>query len=261
MADSYYTFLRKLTDKYPQIFQNGVIYIISRQIADAGVFYIRLSTLEKWQNKKITLLQEAKNLLNLPYFYINNAQLDGIYNGKFELLCQAITKIGIAGFIYNVPEMGKEAGKVLMELANTALPMSNDSFIHRVVKLACYIGIFALAKGETHWLIEFKSQVIEFQDAYKQKFLSNIPDGVRLPFYQEHPLEAELARLRSTLQESTYPYSSSLGLLTVDIDSLMHQYVTINDFDRFTAKIWGYYNATSPIASELNAEIQAQQNT
>lgn len=213
-----------------------LINSLARVIEVVGQKLIHLANDRHWPDKRTELINQAKWYLNQPKWFSHYAvKIES--NLNFDALPDAVAKMGLISVSENLDDIAKDANTVISQFANEMLEKEKGDrygFTEpRIMVLACYIGIYALKQGKTDIVNHLKPLITAFETAYKQKWFSNIPEGVRLTSPTENQLLTEVLEFRDKINDL-----NRVSVPLENVEEMAIQLVTVEDVKKFIREIW-----------------------
>lgn len=181
-----------------------IIHSLALVNEQVGGLLISLTDRPEWQDEKQELIKQAGWYIHQPKWFTHDVtQIDD--NLNYDALPDAVAKMGLVAVQKNQDDIANEAPKIITQFATEMLEKEAGTRFGftepRVMVLACYIGIYALKQKKSVIVNGLKEHIRLFEDAYRKKWFSNIPKGVKLSSPTPDQLRDEVIELIDDIQD------------------------------------------------------------
>jgi len=216
-------------------------HLLIQSLADVnekiGGLLISLTDNPDWADEKSELIKQAGWYIHQPKWFTNEVnQIDD--NLSYDALPDAVAKMGLVAVQKDQEDLANETTKVITQFATEMLEKEAGTRFGftepRIMVLACYVGIYALKQKKTGIVNGLKGHIKVFEDAYRKKWFSDIPKGVKLSSPTPDQLQDEVIELIDNIQDLNRmpsPFN--------DAKEILLGVVAEADVRNFIKTIWG----------------------
>jgi len=237
-----------------------LVRAIGDSIRDMGLLLLQILADEKWEQEHQEIRRHLGWYIHQPGWFIHHTKGTISSNDSYEALVNAVAKIGIQAMDVGEFNIADNAREILAKMATEMLDKETEPKYGytepRIMEKACYIGILALKKKKNDLLKLIIADIKLFEDAYKKKYFSNVPEGVKITSPKKDQLRHEVLRLRDKIIKSSYRDEFSMERILDLPEDWMIKRIDLKDFDSFTFLVWDFFVTPSP----LDNEIKRQEN-
>lgn len=255
--DELYRSLRTLSENLKHC-DNLLTESIGRLLFHVNDIIIQLVEDDEFSEERNELYKQLGWNIYLPYWFVHHSEKFDAGSNNFRSLTESVAKIGIlAAEKLGNKELAEDAVRCLGSITQETLEKNVDKYGYdepRILEKACYIGILALKKGWLEVYAEAVIKILDFQPKYEAKYFSNIPPHIDIEKIspKKDQLYVEIMRWRDDFDHNRLNRSGPRD----DAESMMYELIDVGDIDWFTFKVWGKWNAHSPINDKIEQEIE-----
>ena len=253
-----YMSLRRMSESIKNC-DNLLVESIGRLMYNVNSLMFYLIENPEFADEKENLLKWLGWNIHLPTWFAHHTDKFDAGSNNFRSLTENVTKTGILAFEkLKDKRLVKSAIDALGSLTEHALNKNTDSYGYdepRILEKACYLGILALKNGWRDIFAEVVVKILDFEPKYAKKYFSNIP---------AHIDQSRISPRRDQLSIELMKWSSDFDYdrrngnfgLRDDAESMMFDLIEAEDIDWFVYRVWGKWDADSPINDAVEKEIE-----
>ena len=253
-----YMSLRRMSESIKNC-DNLLVESIGRLMYNVNCLMFHLIENPEFADEKANLLKWLGWNIHLPTWFANHSDKFDAGSNNFRSLTENVAKTGILAFEkLEDKRLVKSAIDALGSLTEHALNKNTDSYGYdepRILEKACYLGILALKKGWRDIFADVVIKILDFEPKYAKKYFSNIPAHI-----DQEKISPRKDQLSIELMKwsDEFDYERRNGNLRIrdDAESMMYDLIEASDIDWFVYRVWGKWDADSPINSEVEKEIE-----
>lgn len=250
--------LRRLSEELKNC-DSLLIESIGRLLFHVNEIMIELIEDAEFLDEKPNLLKWLSWNIHLPSWFAHHAEKFDAGSNNCRSLIESVAKTGVLAIEKLVDkELATSAISCLGSITTHAINKNTDKYGYdepRVLERACYLGILALKKGWRDVFAEVVVKILDFESKYYQKYFSNLPPHIDPEKIspRKDQLYIELMKWRENFDHERL--NGNFGLRD-DAESMMYSLVSIEDIDWFIYRVWGKWDADSPINDLIEKEIE-----
>lgn len=256
--DELYRSLRTLSENLKNS-DNQLTESIGRLLFNVNSIVIQLIKKEEFSDIHEELYRQLDWNIHLPYWFIHHADKFDAGSNNFRSLTECVSKTGILAIAeLENKKLAQDAVRCLGSITQSVLEKNIDKYGYdepRILEKACYIGILALKHEWFDVFAEVVLKIMDFQPKYEAKYFSNIPPHIDIENLnpKKDQLYVEIMRW-----QDMFDYNRRNGMTGFrdDAESMMSELIEVEDIDWFTFKVWGKWDAHSPINDKIEKEIE-----
>ncbi|MCW1891998.1 MAG: hypothetical protein KIH65_002025 [Candidatus Uhrbacteria bacterium] len=236
---------------------------IGRLLFNVNNIILQLIENKEFGDKRGELSKQLAWNIHLPYWFVRHSEKFDAGSNNFRSLTESVAKTGILAIArLGNKELAKDAVQCLGSITQEALKKNIDKYGYdepRILGKACYIGILALKMGWFDVYAETVIKIADFQPKYEAKYFNEIPPHVNI---EEISPRKDQLRIGIMLWRDDFDYNrlNRMAGLRNDAEDMMYDLINIGDIDWFTYKVWGEWDADSPVTDKIEEDIKNVRN-
>jgi hypothetical protein len=252
-----YMSLRKMSESLKNC-DNLLVESIGRLMYNVNHLMVDLMQDPEFSDEKANLNKWLGWNIHLPSWFAHHADKFDAGSNDFRSLTENVAKTGmLASEKLQDKQLVKSAIDSLGSLTEHALNKNTDSYGYdepRILEKACYLGILALKKGWKDIFEVVKAKIHDFEPKYENKYFSNIPSDIDPEKLSPRKDQLKIELMRWSDKFDHERLNGNFGIRD-DAESMMYDLIKREDIDWFIYRVWGEWDAHSPINDAIEKEI------
>lgn len=257
LFDDLYMSLRTMSENLKHC-DNLLVESIGRLMYNVNSLIVYLIENPEFVDEKGNLHKWLNWNIHLPAWFAHHADKFDASSNNFRSLKENVAKTGILAFEkLQDKDLVKAAIDSIGSLTEHALNKGTNGYGYsepRTLEKACYLGILALKKGWQDVFGQVVAKIREFEPKYEKKYFSNIPAGIDIEKLNPKKDQLCVELMRWSHDFDYERLNGNLGIRD-DAESMMYDLIERADIDWFIYRVWGTWDASSPINDAVEKEI------